>query len=114
MADLPEGAPQPETWLIHKVGRGWYRPNAQGYTNNPAEAGRFTHVEALSYSYPNGLEGPRDGLTIKHERDVPGALPAPDLAAELAEALRDIADNTDDAGARDCALAALAKWEARR
>ena len=61
-------------WLIYKGGRGWYRPNAQDYTNDPAEAGRYTHEQAMSYSHPNGLDGPRDGHGIAHESEVPGAL----------------------------------------
>lgn len=60
-------------WLIYKAGRGWYRPNAQGYTMNPAEAGRYSHADALSHSHPNGPDGPRDGLSIKHESEVLGA-----------------------------------------
>ena len=58
-------------WLIYKTGRGWYRPNAQGYTAHPNEAGRYTLQDALSYSHPNGVDGPRDGLSIKHESDLP-------------------------------------------
>ena len=57
-------------WLIHKAGRGWYRPNAQGYTSSTAEAGRYSHEDALSYSHPNGWDGPRDGITIKHESEI--------------------------------------------
>ncbi|SDG35618.1 hypothetical protein [Pelagibacterium luteolum] len=57
-------------WLIHKAGRGWYRPNAQGYTNKTSEAGRYSRDEAESYSHPNGWDGPRDGITIKHESEV--------------------------------------------
>jgi hypothetical protein len=53
-------------WLIHKNGRGWYRPDAMGYTNDPSEAGRFTREDAEKYSHPNGPSGPRDGITIKH------------------------------------------------
>lgn len=60
-----------EGWLIHKAGRGWYRPNAEGYTSSPTEAGRYTHADALSYSHPNGLDGPRDGMTIKHKSEFP-------------------------------------------
>lgn len=65
MSDRPEHG-----WLIHKRGRGWYRPNAQGYTAHSWEAGRYSHAEALGYSHPNGLDGPRDGMTIKHESEV--------------------------------------------
>lgn len=64
-------APDKSTgWLIYKAGRGWYRPNAQGYTNNTADAGRYSHADALSYSHPNGWEGSRDGITIKHESEI--------------------------------------------
>lgn len=55
-------------WLIHKSGRGWYRPNAQGYTSDITQAGRYSYEDARSYSHPNGWDGPRDGITIKHER----------------------------------------------
>ena len=41
-------------YLIHKAGRGWYRPEAAAYTLNSDEAGRFTRAEAVSYSHPNG------------------------------------------------------------
>lgn len=57
-------------WLIHKAGRGWYRPNAKGYTGCIAEAGRYSHEDALAYSHPNGWDGPRDNITIKHESEV--------------------------------------------
>lgn len=60
-------------WLIHKRGRGWYRPDAKGYTPHPWEAGRYSHEEAMSRSHPNGPDGPRDGMTIKHESGVTGA-----------------------------------------
>ena len=56
-------------WLIHKAGRGWYRPNAKGYTGCLAEAGRYSHEDALAYSHPNGWDGPRDNITIKHESE---------------------------------------------
>lgn len=69
--ELPEAG-----WLIFKAGRGWYRPDAQGYTSSPLEAGRYTRQEALSRSHPNGLDGPRDGMSIKHESEVPGATAA--------------------------------------
>ena len=60
----------PEVWLIYKNGRGWYRPNAQGYTNAVAEAGRYTYADAMKHSHPNGPEGPRDGMKIKHIENV--------------------------------------------
>nr|WP_319250478.1 hypothetical protein [uncultured Celeribacter sp.] len=57
-------------YLIHKAGRGWYRPEAAGYTLNADEAGRFDHAEAVCHSHPNGPDGPRDGLTYRHESEV--------------------------------------------
>lgn len=57
-------------YLIHKDGRGWYRPNAQGYTSRVDEAGRYTRDEALSYSHPNGWSVPRDEITVKHESEI--------------------------------------------
>jgi len=58
-------------YLIRKGGA-YYRPNAQGYTVNIAEAGRYTLAEAESYSHPNGPDGPRDGISY---------MPAPAPAA---------------------------------
>lgn len=81
-------------YLIHKAGRGWYRPGAAGYTLNADEAGRFTRREAISHSRPNGPTGPRDGLTFRHESEVPArsnckdALRIHELTAER-DALRE-------------------------
>lgn len=92
-------------WLIHKSGRGWYRPDAKGYTMNQDEAGRYSHKDALAYSHPNGTDGPRDGLTIKHESELP---PSPaDLHQQALDAAREegrragleeAAQAVDDAG----------------
>ena len=79
----PADAKPIDGWLIHKSRRGWYRPNAKGYTTHPAEAGRYSLAEAMTYAYPNGLCGPRDGLTIKHESEFPPA-PADDKDATIA------------------------------
>lgn len=68
MSDLVE-----RKFLINKRGM-WYRPNSQGYTNNPADAGRYTEEEARDYTHPNGLDGPRDGMFYKHESEVDGAV----------------------------------------
>ncbi|MEH7827627.1 hypothetical protein [Gemmobacter denitrificans] len=84
-----------EGWLIHKAGRGWYRPDAHGYTSDPLQAGRFSYNDAMEYSHPNGPTGPRDGITIKHECEVqkyvrldPAALAAlPEVQAMIAEAV---------------------------
>jgi hypothetical protein len=53
-----------EEFLICKGGA-YYRPNAEGYTRNIAEAGRYTLAEAISHSHPNGPDGPRDGITYE-------------------------------------------------
>ena len=68
---------KPNGWMIHKAGRGWYRPDAHGYTSDPLQAGRFSHSDAMERSHPNGSTGPRDGITIKHESEVPGAVASP-------------------------------------
>lgn len=54
-------------YIIKKLGSGFYRPHAQGYTTNLSEAGRFSYVDSVIYSYPNGKLGPRDGISFKHE-----------------------------------------------
>lgn len=56
-----------KSFIIHKDGRGYYRPEARGYTTSADEAGRFNIFDAIAYSFPNGKDGPRDGLTYQHE-----------------------------------------------
>lgn len=85
MSDEPK---HEQGWLIHKAGRGWYRPKAQGYTSDTAQAGRYSYDDAMSYSHPNGWDGPRDEITIKHESDLP-APAVPDDVAETAKRLRE-------------------------
>ncbi len=58
-------------YLITKYG-GYYRPNCQGYTSSPLEAGRYTLQEAIRYSHPNGPDGPRDGIRYVHQDDLKG------------------------------------------
>lgn len=78
---------EPVAWLVHKAGRGWYRPDAQGYTNNPAEAGRYSYKDAYRHAHPNGPSGPTDGITIKPVGEVLPT-PAPVVPAEgLGEAI---------------------------
>lgn len=63
----------PETgWMIWKDMRGWYRPDAAGYTYDPSQAGRYSYADALAHSHPNGINGPRDGMSIKHESHTGG------------------------------------------
>ena len=59
---MTQTEPTPDAqYLITKRGV-YYRPNAQGYTPNKWEAGRFTLAKAISHSHPNGPDGPRDGI----------------------------------------------------
>lgn len=86
------------TYLICKGGA-YYRPNAQGYTRNRSEAGRYTLEEAISYSHPNGPDGPRDGIT--YELDT--ATPSPgfgggDLREAIHKALSSELGDTYDCG----------------
>jgi hypothetical protein len=78
-------ADQSAEYLIRKNGA-YYRPNANGYTNDRHQAGRFTLAEAISYSHPNGRDGPRDGITYELAPAYEQA--SLDLAAS-ARALRD-------------------------
>lgn len=71
---LTANGSQPAVYLIRKGGA-FYRPNAEGYTRNPSEAGRYTLDEAISHSHPNGPDGPRDGITYAHESEVAGSQP---------------------------------------
>ena len=52
---------QKDRYLIRKRGA-FYRPNAEGYTMNRAEAGRYTLAQAIWHSHPTGPDGPRDGI----------------------------------------------------
>lgn len=45
-APIAEG---PDSWLIIKESS-FYRPNAQGYTTNKTEAGRFTEEDAKAHA----------------------------------------------------------------
>ena len=57
-------------YLIRKGG--WfYRPNSEGYTGSPIEAGRYTLEQAIDLTHPNGPEGPRDGLRYYHRSEFP-------------------------------------------
>ena len=62
-------------YLIRKGGY-YYRPNAQGYTTDKAQAGRYSLDDAIRHSYPNGPDGPRDGMSYEPAPAAPQ--PAPD------------------------------------
>jgi len=49
-------------YLICKRGV-FYRPDCQGYTSHKSQAGLFSLAEAIRTTHPNGLDGPRDGMT---------------------------------------------------
>lgn len=53
-------------YLIRKHGA-YYRPNNRGYTTSAICAGRYSLEEARRETHPNGLRGPRDGMTYLHE-----------------------------------------------
>ena len=57
-------------YLIRKGGY-YYRPNSQGYTTEASAAGRYTLDEAEKLTHPNGVLGPRDGLSFIHLDDLP-------------------------------------------
>lgn len=65
----------PICYLILKRGL-YYRPAGHGYTGIKAEAGRFTRGVANVATYPNGKDGPRDGMTYIHEDDAPEYSPS--------------------------------------
>lgn len=66
----PDTTPE-AVYLIRKHG-GYYRPNARGYTTSAIVAGRYTQEQAERETHPNGPDGPRDGITYIHEKDVQG------------------------------------------
>lgn len=66
MTDEELNAP---SYLIVKRGY-YYRPNEQGYTSSAIQAGRYTLTEAEKITHPNGVDGPRDGMTFIHEDEV--------------------------------------------
>lgn len=80
-----------QQYYIRKGGY-YYRPNAQGYTTSKFEAGRYSLEEAMRYTYPNGPDGPRDGLSYE-----PSAPPAEELASALHDdkRAREIASQQD-------------------
>jgi len=99
VGELPDG----RNYLIRK-GPYWYRPHACGYTGNPHEAGRYTESAAREYSYPNGPDGPRDGIRYFHisEVDWPPLTALSDRDVVLEEAAKVVenekvdAENSDD------------------
>ena len=78
-----------KAFLIFKRGRGWYRPESQGYTAFKFDAGRYTEQEAIAITHPNGPDGPRDGMSYRHESEVRDAPSAhiEELEAKLAKAV---------------------------
>lgn len=61
-------------YVIRKGGY-FYRPNAEGYTSNANDAGRFSLKQAILHSSPNGPDGPRDGITYELATRTPDPTP---------------------------------------
>jgi hypothetical protein len=71
--------------FVIRKGAYFYRPNSQGYTADIAEAGRYSREEAERLTYPNGPDGPRDGLDFLPAPELPGTNPlADELRARIA------------------------------
>ncbi len=96
VGELPDG----RNYLIRK-GPYWYRPHACGYTGNPHEAGRYTESAAREYSYPNGPDGPRDGIRYFHisEVDWPPLTALSDRDVVLEGLLREAREQLNDTSA---------------
>ena len=106
------------SYLIRKRGM-WYRPNSQGYTNNALEAGLYTLEEARSYTHPNGIRGPRDGMTYLHKSKVPELVhreaaeqAAAERERELVEQIKAGRDTFRDCDILDDPIGAAAQLEA--
>lgn len=69
-------------YLIRKGGY-FYRPNSQGYTSSPLEAGIYTLDQAIRETHPNGPDGDRDGLTYHHRSDFPEIVDATNMANRI-------------------------------
>jgi hypothetical protein len=104
-------------YLIFKSGGGYYRDKARGYTIEASEAGRFSYDDAVSYSHPNGPNGPRDGITFKHESKVrPDETCEKDLRIHALTVERDIMQEGQNALIQDLneAMQRIEKLEAEK
>ncbi len=86
-------------YRLFKVGQGYYRPDMQGYTIDPTEAGTYTLEEAMSHCA--GCHG-----TVRKE-----PIPQPEegssiLASNLEEALNDAISLEYEYGSSKSAYAA--------
>ncbi|WP_370309233.1 hypothetical protein [Sphingobium abikonense] len=79
-------------YLIRKGGY-YYRPNAQGYTTDQAQAGRYSLEEAIRHSHPNGHDGPRDGMSYEPAPAL--SHPAPAEPVGLREAVERLCSGRD-------------------
>jgi hypothetical protein len=84
MSDAPE-----QFYLVYKRGRGFYKPNSQGYTSQPFLAGRFKLEEARQITHPNGLNGPRDGMRFFPEARYKNDEIVATVHAQIAQARRE-------------------------
>lgn len=99
-------------YVIHKSGKGWYRPDACGYTFIASEAGLYSLQDAIDYTHPNGPDGPRDGLTYKLKSSVEAPSTCSDEAT-IFDLKRQVSDLTDAKEKLSSELSsALAKIEA--
>jgi hypothetical protein len=89
--------------FVIRKGAYFYRPNSQGYTADIAEAGRYSREEAERLTYPNGPDGPRDGLDFLPAPELPGTNP---LAA-----IADVLDH-QEASLRRARKGEANQWEA--
>jgi hypothetical protein len=88
-------------WLIHKAGRGFYRPQRAGYTERPERAGRYSLSEAQAAA----RDEPEKFQIVR----APEMLPEPIVQLTiLAAALRGIARKSRGA-TKERALAALSE-----
>lgn len=71
-------------YIIFKNGRGFYRPESSGYTSSITDSGRYSLADAIDITHPNGPDGPRDGMTYRHENEYSSVK---DKQAELARLL---------------------------
>ena len=75
--------------FVVRKGGYFYRPKAEGYTQNIDEAGLFTELDAWRHSHPNGKDGPRDGLTYHHKSEFPSTTATLTAQVEALTAERD-------------------------
>ncbi|MPT48282.1 MAG: hypothetical protein E2598_07640 [Sphingobium sp.] len=102
----PYKLPDAPQYLIRK-GAYYYRPNAQGYTANKAEAGRYSLEEAITHSHPNGPDGPRDGISYEPVQELHELADSNLQKAQSAGPTAPTCPMCDDTGTKDYAHFAM-------